>query len=128
MRSISHALTFATLLVLSSLAQGQFLRLPRYDNGVSFGSFVQADINLDGKTDIVGIRAVQPGSASFEITVMLGNGTGGFGAPVNTTISGLDQVNHFQFLLGDFDEDGLLDAAVFGTDHVTGQGAVLIML
>lgn len=128
MRSISLALTFATFLILGSFAQGQFLRLPRYDNGVSFGSFLQADINLDGKTDIVGIRAVQPGSASFEITVVLGNGTGGFGAPVNTAISGLDKVNHFQFLLGDFNGDGRLDAAVFGTDHVTGQGAVLVML
>jgi len=51
-----------TFLILSSFAQGQFLRLPQYDNGVSFGRFFQVDINLDGKTDIVRIRAVRSGS------------------------------------------------------------------
>ena len=128
MRSISSVLTIATFLILGSFAQGQFLQLLRYDSGVSLSYFVQADINLDGKTDIVGIRAVQPGSTSSEITVVLGTGTGGFGAPVNTVISSLDKVSLSQFLLGDFNGDGRLDAAVFGIDHVTGVAAVLVML
>ena len=79
-RLFSRVLTVSILLVLScSFAQGQFLQLSRYDNGLSLGAFVQADINLDGKTDIVAIRAVS-GSTSSEMTVLLGNGSGGFTA------------------------------------------------
>src|SRR5882762_5496363 len=98
MRSLSPSLTFATFLILGSFAQGQFLSLPRYDNGMNFSYFLQADINQDGKIDIIGIRS----STGEEITVLLGNGTGGFGAPVNTPITGIDNVNRQQFLLGDF--------------------------
>src|ERR1700719_1317770 len=124
MRSTSLASTVATFLILGSFAQGQFLSLPRYDNGMNFSYFLQADTNQDGKTDIIGIRS----STVEEITALLGNGTGGFGAPVNTPITGIDNVDHRQFLLGDFNGDGRLDVAVFGTDHVTGQNVVAVLL
>lgn len=47
---------------------------------------------------------------------------------MNTPITGIDNVNRQQFLLGDFNNDGRLDVAVFGTDHVTGQNAVAVLL
>jgi hypothetical protein len=128
-RLFSRVLTVSILLILgNSFAQGQFLQLPRYDNGLTLGAFVQADINLDGKTDIVAIRVVESGSTSSEMTVLLGNGTGGFGAPINTVINGINNVNRSQFLLADFNDDGRLDVAVFGTNSITGQGTVLVML
>lgn len=126
MRSTLLAPATAFLLVLTSGAQAQFLSLPQYDNGVSLNSFVQADINKDGKSDIVGIRSVAP--PAVEITVLLGNGTGGFDAPLNTTITEVDNVAQYQFRLADFNGDGRLDVAVFGTDHVTGQTAVAVLL
>ena len=64
-RLFSRVLTVSILLISgNSFAQGQFLQLPRYDNGLTLGAFVQADINLDGKTDIVAIRVVESGSTS----------------------------------------------------------------
>lgn len=66
MRSTSLASTVATFLILGSFTQGQFLSLPRYDNGMHFSYFLQADINQDGKTDIIGIRS----STGEEITVL----------------------------------------------------------
>jgi hypothetical protein len=125
MRSRVLAFGAAGLLSFASTAQGQYLKLPRYGNGPSFKYFLHADINRDGKTDIIGIRSSSPGE---EITVLLGNGTGGFSAPIDTAVSGVDNVDTRQLLLGDFNGDGLLDVAVFGTDHVTGQAAVAVML
>lgn len=123
MRSTVLALA-AALLALASGAQAQFLNLPQYDNGANLGPFVQADINGDGKVDIVSLT----GSTSPGITVLLGNGTGGFGAPIHTTISGVDGPFLGQVLLDDFNGDGHLDVAVYGKDHVTSQNVIAVML
>ena len=120
------ALVALFLPLLCGSVQGQFLNLPQYDNGVKLSAFRQGDVNHDGKTDIVGIRS--PESNSFSVTVLLGNGTGGFEAPLNTPISGIDNVELGQFLLRDFNGDGKLDVAVFGKDHVTGVNVVAVML
>jgi hypothetical protein len=84
MRSRALACTAAFLLTFGSFANGQYLNLPQYDNQVRLSFFLQADVNVDGKDDIVGM------TGSNVITVLLGNGTGGFDAPVNTTITGVD--------------------------------------
>ena len=117
----------AVLVVLLSApaAFGQFLNMPQYDNGTYPGAFRQADVNHDGKPDIIGIRLAQ--TNVFEITVLPGTGTGGFGAAVNTTITGIDSVTSQQFLVRDFNGDGKLDVVVFGNDHITGQGALGVM-
>jgi VCBS repeat protein len=115
-------------LVLSSSAAAQFLpNYVQYDNGVNLNFFLQVDINHDGHADVVGIRGTQNGP---EITVLLGNGTGGFGAPINSPISGITGIDsaQLQFVLGDFNNDGNLDVVVFGTDHVTGVPALGMML
>jgi hypothetical protein len=44
------------------------------------------------------------------------------------TISGVDNALDGQLLVADFNGDGYPDAAIFGTDHVTGQSAVAVML
>src|SRR5437667_147769 len=117
---VARIIALVTLLspLFCGSLQGQFLNLPQYDNAANLSAFLQADVSHDGKTDIVGIRS--PQSNSFFVTVLLGNGTGGFAAPLNTQITGIDNVQLGQFLLRDFNDDGRLDIAVFGKDHVTG--------
>jgi hypothetical protein len=121
MRSRVPALIAAAILALACGAQAQFLNLPQYDNGTDLSSFVQADVNGDSKADIIGINA------SSEITVLLNNGTGGFGASITTAMTGVDSPRSV-FVLGDFNGDGHLDVAFFGKDRVTGQNAVAVML
>jgi hypothetical protein len=109
------------LFVLSNIAIAQFL--PNYvqsDNGINLSFFRQADINHDGHMDLVGIRGT-------EITVLLGNGQGGFGAPLNTAITGIDN-RSTQFILADFNNDGNPDVLVIGADHVTSVPVVGVML
>jgi hypothetical protein len=120
------ALTAAVFFSLGSLAHTQFIGPAQYDNGVNLGIFVKADINNDGKTDIVGTQTNNDGYVLTAITVLLGDGTGGFGAPIVTTISGVDGPG--LPILGDFNDDGKVDVAVFGKDHVTGQNAIAVML
>ena len=112
----------AILLVVKCASAAQFL--PNYvqsDNGVNLSFFLQADVNRDGHIDTVGIR-------DAEITVLLGDGTGGFAAPINSPISGIDSVQTTQFIVGDFNNDGKPDVLVFGKDHVTGVPAFGVML
>jgi hypothetical protein len=115
-------LLLPAVLVLGSSAAAQFLpNYVQFDNGLNLGFFLQADINHDGHTDVVGIGVTQ-------ITVLLGNGSGGFGAPSNSPITGIDSVETTQFILGDFNDDGKPDVVVFGKDHVTGAPVFGVML
>jgi len=125
MRPRILAFTTEFLLILASAAQAQFFGLPLYDQGIKLNSYVQADINQDGKTDIVAIR--YGGPTGLQITSLLGNGTGGFGAPLNSPIAGISNSPYGQFLLADFNGDARLDVAVFGTDPVTGLNAVAVL-
>jgi hypothetical protein len=63
---------------------------------------------------------------------LLGTASGGFGSPISTTVSGVanfaTESNVPQYVLGDFNGDGKIDVAVFGTDSTTGQNAVAVML
>ncbi len=129
MRFRTFILTAASFLSFSlsftSFADAQFLNLPQYDNGVNLGIFAKADVNNDGKTDIVGTQTNNEDSVSTAVTVLLGTGTGGFGAPIVTMVTGVDRPG--LPILGDFNNDGKLDVAVFGKDHVTGQNAIAVM-
>jgi len=130
---VRFLVSFATgLLFLGTNLFGQFRpNLPQFDNGVTLGSFVEADVNHDGKTDIVGIRSPLAPQPNFQVVVLLGNGTGGFGAPVVTSITGVKPIAFITaqpFVIGDFNDDGHLDLAVFGTDPVTAQLAVAVLL
>jgi hypothetical protein len=108
--------------------------LPQFGSGVNLGSFVQADVNNDGQADIIGFASPTTTEPNFQIVVLLGNGTGGFGAPVITTITAVNPIlispeeeDVEPFVFGDFNDDGKTDAAVFGKDKV-GQLAVAVML
>ncbi len=61
-----------------------------------------ADLNKDGNPDLL----LAGGSSSTPLGVMLGNGSGGFGALITST--GIDYASNIH-TLGDFDGDGLTD-------------------
>ena len=126
MRFRALALFASCLLVFACSAQAQFLTVPQYQNGeTNLASFAHADVNNDGNADIVGIPTAVDGPGT-SIIVLLGTASGGFGAPISTTISGVTFKG--QYVLGDFNGDGKIDVAVFGTDHTTGLNAVAVML
>jgi FG-GAP-like repeat len=119
--SLAAGLVFS----LASVTQAQFINLTQYSNTADLASFTKADINNDGKTDIIGVQKNSTGSPTTVITVLLATNTG-FGAPINTTASGVDDAG--VPIVGDFNGDGFPDVAVFGKDHVTGVQAVAVML
>ncbi len=131
MRICTLTLTVASFLSIPSFAHAQFLDLPQYDSQgqisptPNLSVFLNGDINNDGKIDIVGTQINNDGFVTA-IAVLLGTGTGGFGPPIVTTTSGVDSPG--LPILGDFNNDGKLDVAVFGKDHVTGQNAIAVML
>jgi hypothetical protein len=84
----------------------------------------KGDFNRDGELDVLfpGTNA----SAEQELVVFPGNGTGGFGAPIVTPITGLDRVQIEA--AGDLNGDGIPDAVITGTDPIQGIAEIGVML
>lgn len=117
----------AVLPLLITRAHGQFLSGPtQFGFGANFTSFVKADINGDGRADVLGVSS--PAAGRFGIVVLLNNGTGGFGMAVNTVITGIDNPKITPFVVADFNGDGRPDVAFQGVDHVLGIPVVAVML
>jgi len=82
--------------------------------GTSPYSVVAGDLNGDGRQDLATANV-----ETNNITVLLGNGSGGFtAAPESPLAAGIDPIS---VVVGDFNGDGLEDlaAANFGGDNVT---------
>ncbi len=74
--------------------------------GPSLDSLAVSDINLDGKPDVV-VRSYRGSSYRESVTILLGNGKGGFAAPINLDVDqGLVTVT-----VSDFNADGKPDIA-----------------
>jgi hypothetical protein len=89
---------------------GTFGRPKAYDIDVAAGPIAVADLNHDGKPDLV-----VGNEASGVVTVLLGNGDGSFQAPVAyETPTGVEGL-----VLGDFNGDGRLDIATIEQGNST---------
>lgn len=79
---------------------GQFVQARTYNVGTSPGAMVFADVNGDGKLDLLT-------TANDSVSVLLGNGDGSFQKKVTYT-TGNDTRPH-SLAVGDFNHDGKLD-------------------
>lgn len=77
--------------------------------GKAYADICGGDFNRDGKPDLAALEKIAGQSGSRGIDVFLGNGVGGFGAPVS--IPTLEQ-NGYQVVSRDADLDGKLDLVV----------------
>jgi FG-GAP-like repeat len=104
--------------------QAQFSQLKSYGAGAGFQKVLKADLNNDNKLDLVGAGHA---NGAFNVTALLGNGKGGFSAPVVSAISGVNVTGDPPQAVADFNNDGVPDYAFIGTDPTTGAPALGIM-
>jgi hypothetical protein len=80
---------------------------PKYSTGVISGEITTGDVNGDGIVDLV----VMDGYSFYDhnISVLLGNGDGTFGSPINSFMPGTSSDYNYQFYLTDLNHDGKAD-------------------
>ena len=97
------------LAVFLNQGGGTFGAASLFPAGTSPGNLVVADVNRDGRPDAVVISRGADGGQPAGISVMLGDGQGGFGSPVAYSFGTERAVSA---VVGDFNSDGHPDIAV----------------
>jgi hypothetical protein len=117
-----------TLSLLVGLSQAQFIPEKTVTlSGGNLGSFLaKGDFNGDGKLDVLFSATDNASGGKSELVVFPGNGTGGFGAPIATLITSLN--NPQIWIAGDLNGDGIPDAVITGTDPITAAAEIGVML
>ena len=121
----------ATLTLVLSLfvasSQAQFIPEPisTLSGQNLFNFLAKGDFNNNGNLGVL-VSSENLSSGALELVVFPGNGKGGFGTPIITTISGLNSPTII--LAGDINGDGIPDAVITGTDSVTGVAEFGVML
>jgi len=98
-------LSIVSLILLSSSALGQFETKGNFAAGQSPFAIAVGDFNHDGKLDLAVANTCCPDGG---VAILLGNGDGTFGPPVNYTAG----VAPTSIVAADFNHDGILDLAV----------------
>jgi hypothetical protein len=109
-----------TLSVIINSGNGNFSSTLNYKVGFNPWRVIALDLNSDGNIDLVTVNSTS-GSNLCDITVLLGNGAGGFPSVTNYSVGPTPvAIAH-----GDFNHDGKIDLAVSGvmdTHFLYGQG------
>jgi hypothetical protein len=98
-----------TLFIMQGKGNGDFepYRVLRSFGGASISSVVVADVNADGKADLVVTRGI---GGSGLLSIMLGSGGGAFQPTIDMAVNG----RLTSLAVGDFDADGKLDLVTNG--------------
>jgi hypothetical protein len=105
--------------VLLGNGDGSFRRPAFYRTGLNPQSVVTADLNGDGKLDLVTANGGQN-----TISVLLGNGDGTF----QTKVAYVTGMNPLSLVASDFNGDGKLDVATGDLSRQTGKPDISILL
>jgi hypothetical protein len=110
------------IIILLGNGDGTFHAIPAISNpqGISPIFLAAADLNNDGKTDLVGFASVNP--LDNQLVTLLGNGDGTFQSPVLSPASIEHQRLSASLALGDFNADGRIDLAVTFPNSGIGGG------
>jgi hypothetical protein len=125
--------------VLLGNGDGTFQPAVNFNSGGGYPSSVAlADLNGDGKLDLIVANECSPGECAYSlVSVLLGNGDGTFQPPVNYRSGGFeesdDDVAQSSVAVGDVNGDGKLDLVVenqcaFSTSNYCGNGTVGVLL
>jgi hypothetical protein len=113
-----------TVTVLFGNGDGSFRQGPETNTGMEGGRLATADLNGDGKIDLVISGGLKGAQVPNGVGVSFGNGDGTF-QPVVFYQAGTDTGLGGGVVLGDFNDDGVLDAATVGSEGIwlfTGKG------
>jgi len=119
--------TLALLCLITTSLQGQFIseKLFTVQGATLDKTFLaKGDFNHDAKLDV--LFSATTTSSQHELVVFPGNGAGGFGAPIITPITNLNDVKIG--IAGDFNGDGVPDVVISGTDPVQGIAEIGVMV
>ncbi|MBX7186270.1 MAG: FG-GAP-like repeat-containing protein [Vicinamibacteria bacterium] len=79
-KSASLAALMLSLAAPSAMAQAHFASSVSYGAGITPNSIVSGDFNGDGRIDLITSNPADPSGIGADLTIMLGNGNGTFGA------------------------------------------------
>jgi FG-GAP-like repeat/Bacterial Ig-like domain (group 3)/FG-GAP repeat len=98
-----------SLATLTGTAQSRFLQAPVYGLGGTIRSAITADMNHDGRTDMVALVSPVTGGTGAAVTLTLATATGAYTTP--KTIIALPANTTGYVAAGDFNHDGNTDIA-----------------
>lgn len=121
--------TFLTLEAMEDRTVPTFLPPATLPVGVSPHAVTVADINHDGRSDLVVVNAGQSSTSQSSVSVLLGNGNGSFQAALTTPIlnGGVAGGNAHSVAVGDFNGDGKLDVALNTSGSPANPGVEVLL-